>query len=77
MKFNLFKNDKTTFKDELILSLIVIVSLSVGIFLVIAAPSVWIIRSVTVKVFGVIWIMVGIMFLPALIYRLFTNSPKD
>ena len=74
MKFGLFRNDKTTFKDELV---IVSISLAVGILLVVTAPSVWIIRSSTTRVFGVLWIMVGIMFLPGLIYRLFTNDPKD
>ncbi len=77
MKFGLFRNDKTTFKDELVLSLIVSISLAVGILLVVTAPSVWMIRSSTTRVFGVLWIMVGIMFLPGLIYRLFTNDPKD
>lgn len=77
MKFGLFRNDKTTFKDELVLALIVSISLAVGILLVVTAPSVWIIRSSTTRVFGVLWIMVGIIFLPGLIYRLFTNDPKD
>ena len=77
MKFGLFRNDKTTFKDELALALIVSISLAVGILLVVTAPSVWIIRSSTTRVFGVLWIMVGIMFLPGLIYRLFTNDPKE
>lgn len=77
MKFGLFRNDKTTFKDELVLALIVSISLAVGVILVVTAPSVWIIRSSTTKVFGVLLIMVGIMFLPGLIYRLFTNDPKD
>lgn len=77
MKFSLFKNDKTTFKDELVLALIVSISLAVGILLVVTAPSVWIIKSSTTKVFGVLCIMVGVMFLPGLIYRLFTNVHKD
>lgn len=77
MKFGLFRNDKTTFKDELVLALIVSISLAVGILLVVTAPSVWIIRSSTTRVFGVLWIMVGVIFLPGLIYRLFTNDPKD
>ena len=58
MKFGLFRNDKTTFKDELVLALIVSISLAVGILLVVTAPSVWIIRSSTTRVFGVLWIMV-------------------
>lgn len=77
MKFSLFRNDKTTFKDELMLALIVSISLAVGILLVVTEPSVWIIKSSTTKVFGVLCILVGVMFLPGLIYRLFTNVPKD
>ena len=77
MKLSLFRNDKTTFKDELVLALIVSVSLTVGTLLVVTAPSVWIIQSSTTKVFGVLWIMVGVMFFPGLIYRLFTNDPKE
>lgn len=77
MKSSLFRNDKTTFKDELVLALIVSVSLAVGILLVVTAPSFWIIQSSTTKVFGVLWIMVGVMFFPGLIYRLFTNDPKE
>lgn len=76
MKFSLFRNDKTTFKDELVLALIVSVSLAVGILLVVTAPSVWIIQSSATKVFGALWIMAGVMFLPGLIYRLFTNKTK-
>lgn len=77
MKFHLFKNDKSTYKDELILALIVGISLAVGILLVVTAPSFWIIRSSTAKAFGVVWIILGVMLLPCLIYRLFTNDPKN
>lgn len=77
MRFSLFRNDKSTIKDELILMLIVVLSLTVGIVLAVTGPSFWIIRSSTTKVFGVLWIMVGVMFLPGLIYRLFTNDPKN
>ena len=77
MRFSLFKNDKSAYKDELILFLIVAISFGIGISLAVTAPSFWIIESSTTKVFGVLWIMIGIMFLPGLIYRLFTNDPKD
>lgn len=77
MKLSLFRNDKTTFKDELVLALIASVSLAVGILLVVTAPSVWVIQPSTTKAFGVLWIMVGVMFFPGLIYRLFTNDPKE
>lgn len=74
MKFSLFKNDKSTYKDEIILFLIVGISLTVGILLVVFAPSFWIVQSSTTKVFGVLWIIVGIVFFPGLVYRLFTNN---
>lgn len=76
MRCNLSKNDKSTYKDELILALIVGISLAVGILLTVTAPSFWIIQYSTTKTFGVLWIMVGIMFFPGLIYRLFTNDHK-
>ena len=76
MKFSLIKNDKSTYKDELILALIVGISLAVGILLTVTGPSFWIFQSSTTKTFGVLWIMVGVMFLPGLMYRLFTNEPK-
>ena len=77
MKFSLLKNDRSTYKDEMILALIVAISFTIGIFLTVTAPSFWLIRSTTTKVFGILWIIVGVMFLPGLVYRLFTNDQMN
>lgn len=74
MKFNLFKNDKTTARDEWILAGLILVSLVGGIALAVTAPSFWIIDSAVTQAFGVLWIVVAVMFLPSLIYRLLTNK---
>lgn len=76
MKFSLFKNDKSTAKDELILFVFVAVCLVAGIYLVVKAPTFWLIEESMSKTFGVLWILVAVMFIPALIYRLFTNDKK-
>ena len=61
MKF-LFHNDKSTFKDELFLALFIL------------APENWIISNSTFKGFGIIFVFTGVMFIPGLIYRLFSND---
>lgn len=76
MKFNLFRNDKKTAKDELILFLIVVVCIGAGVAFAAKAPAFWIIDSVNMKVFGILWILVGVMLIPGLVYRLFTNDAK-
>lgn len=76
MKFSLFKNDKSTAKDEFILFVFVAVCLAAGIYLVVKAPTFWLIEESMSKTFGVLWILVAMMFIPALIYRLFTNNKK-
>lgn len=77
MRFCLFRNDKSTFRDELLLIIIVAASIGLGFLLTIAAPSIWIIKPSTMKVLGVLFIIIGVMFFPGLIYRLFTNDPKN
>lgn len=74
MKFSFFKNDKSTALDELILFVFIAICLGAGIALVATGPSFWIINSAMTKTFGVLWILVGVMFIPGLIYRLFTNE---
>lgn len=76
MKFSLTQNDKSTVWDEVILGLICIVCLAVGILLIVYKPSLWIISSHTMVVTGVMIALVGVMFVPCLIYRLFTNDKK-
>lgn len=76
MKFNLFRNDKSTIKDELYLFLFILACIGAGTALVICTPSFWMITATASKAFGVLWILAGVMFVPGLIYRLSTNEIK-
>ena len=76
MKFSLIKNDKSTSKDEFYLFLFIIACIGIGSALIAFAPSFWIIKSAITKAFGVLWVLVGVMFIPGLIYRLSTNETK-
>ena len=76
MKFSLFTNDKTTIRDEIYLFIFIIACICVGAMLIIFAPSFWLISSAHTKSFGVLWVLVGVMFIPGLIYRLKTNKIK-
>ena len=74
MKFSLFKNDKSTYLDELFLALFIIVTAGCGVALFIIRPEVLFIKQTESTVFGVLLIITGVMFIPGLIYRLFTND---
>ena len=74
MKFNMIKNDKSTVWDEVILAIMVILALGIGIALVVIKPSFGIVSANTTTITGVFFIFFGAMFLPALVYRLFTNE---
>ncbi len=76
MKFSLTQNDKSTVMDEVILGLISVVCLAVGILLIVLKPSLWIISSTSMVVAGVMIALVGVMFVPCVIYRLMTNDKK-
>lgn len=76
MKFSVTQNDKSTAMDEMILGLISIVCLAVGILLIVFKPSLWIISSTSMVVAGVMIALVGVMFIPCVIYRLMTNDKK-
>lgn len=76
MKFSLIKNDKSTAMDELILFLIIAVCLTVGILLIVYKPTFWFIDSSSTTLFGVLITLLGVMYIPGLIYRLFTNDKK-
>lgn len=76
MKFSMVENDKSTYWDEVILGLIVIICIAVGVTLIVAKPSFWIISSGFTTVLGVLIGAVGVMFIPGLIYRLLTNDKK-
>lgn len=74
MKNFLFHNDKSTVKDELFLLLFILVCIEAGVLMYIFAPTNWIISENSVKVFGILWILVGVMFMPGFIYRVWTND---
>lgn len=76
MKFSLFRNDKTTNKDEFILLGIIAAFLAAGIALLVLRPSFWIIGQSFSLGLGVILTITGIMFIPGLIYR-FMNNDKQ
>lgn len=73
MKF-LFHNDKSTVRDELFLLLFIVVCIGAGLLFYIFAPQGWIISNSTIKAFGIVWILAGVMFIPGFIYRLFSND---
>ena len=77
MKFSIIKNDRSTIWDEVMLGLIAFGCLAVGILLIVFKPSVWIIESNIFVVAGAIIAILGIMFIPCLIYRIFTNNDKN
>ena len=73
MKF-LFHNDKSTVRDELFLLLFIVVCIGAGLLFYIFAPQGWIISNSTIKAFGIVWILAGVMFIPGFIYRLLSND---
>lgn len=73
MKF-LFHNDKSTIRDELFLLLFIVICIGAGILFYIFAPEGWIISNSTIKAFGIVWLLAGVMFIPGFIYRLFSNE---
>ncbi len=74
MKFSLFRNDKSTYKDELILLLFIFGCLAGGIALCIFKPAFWIFKAEDIMEIGILMIICGGMFVPGLIYRFFTND---
>ena len=74
MKDFLFHNDKSTFRDELFLLLFILICIGGGVLLYAFAPDNWIISISTIKAFGIVWILAGVLFIPGFIYRLFSND---
>lgn len=74
MKLSLFKNDKSTYWDEVILLCIVVAFIIVGAVLVYFRPGIWIIKESNSVVFGILMIIAGAGCIPGLIYRLFHNE---
>lgn len=76
MKDFFTKNDKTTYKDELILILLTVIVTIIGVLLIVFKPSFWIVsESVSVCV-GVFALLIAVMYIPSIIYRLFNNDKK-
>lgn len=76
MKFSLFKNDKSTYWDEIILCLMIAISVLLGTMLIVFKPSIWLISKKISVVTGVMLILFGVMFIPGTIYRFFDNNHK-
>ena len=76
MKLSLFTNDKSTMKDEIILSIITLIFIGIGVALIITRPSFWVIKQNHSVVCGVLFAVTGIMYIPGLIYRFLTNDKK-
>lgn len=74
MKFSFVKNDTTTYWDEIGLILITLVAFAIGVLLVVFRPSFWIISESTSVCFGVLAILLGVMYTPCIIYRFFENK---
>lgn len=74
MKFSLFKNDTSTYWDEVILILLVLVDLLIAILLLQFKPSFWIISEGVSAGFGVLALVIAVMYTPCIIYRLCTNK---
>lgn len=74
MKNFLFHNNRSTIKDELFLFLFIVVCIGVGLLCYMFSPSNGFIFNSSIKTFGILWIITGVMFIPGLIYRLFTNN---
>ena len=73
---NIFKNDKTTVKDEIYLGLFILSFIVLGAIICYFKPSFFIISESTSLVFGILLIVIGVIFVPSLVYRLFTNDKR-
>ena len=67
----IFSNNKTTAKDEVILSVCVVIVLAVGVVLAVLQPS------NLLTVFGVIIAYTGVMFIPSIVWRLHENYKEN
>ncbi len=76
MKFSFFKNDKSTYWDEIILVIITLAVLIGGILLVVYKPVFWIVSENISMCMGLLLILTAVMYFPGIIYRLFHNDKK-
>lgn len=63
----IFSNDKTTAKDEVVLMIFVAICFILGV-----VGVVWQYNTST-TVFGVLYIVIGVMFIPSIVWRLHEN----
>lgn len=73
MKF-LFHNNESSIKEEVLLLMFILVYIGAGLLFYIFAPDNWAASSNTIKVFGIVWILAGAMFIPGFVYCLFSND---
>lgn len=76
MKFSLFKNDKSTTKDEFLLLGFIVLLILAGTVLLITKPAFWVVDQTAVALLGLILVLTGAMFIPGLIYRFLSNDKK-
>ncbi len=74
MKFSFFKNDVTTYWDEVGLIIITLIALIIGILLIVFRPSFWVITESMSICVGVLALLLAVMYIPCIIYRLFENK---
>ena len=74
MKGILFHNDKSTIKAELLRLLFILACIISEILLFMFAPDGWIVAKSTIRVFGLVWIVADVIFIPGLIVRLLENN---
>lgn len=70
----LFHNNESSIKDEMLLLMFILVCIGAGFLFYIFAPNNWAVSSNTIKAFGIVWILAGVMFIPCSVYRLFSND---
>ena len=74
MKLHLFSNDKSTAKDELIITIFALCSFILGVILIVFRPSFWIISSEIIICTGVMLVATAVVLVPSIIWRLSTNN---
>ena len=75
MKYSLIKNDKSTSKDELLFAILTVAIAAVGVILYVCSDYFAGFSSI-IKNLAVILVILSVMYVPCIIYRLFTNDKK-
>lgn len=77
MGVKLFSNDKSTCKDEIILTIFVVLMTTSAILLIVFQPEIWFITRAMSLLAGVLLLLINLVYIPALIYRYITNYKKN